>query len=238
VLGHGLAEFAPDLERVLRARVVEQGSVLFLLALEFGSVAAVAGLRGQRLGVLQRVRAGDEAAVDAAEQRVRAEAVRAVDGVVRLARRVDAGDVGLLVEVHPQAAHGVVDAGEDLHRHLARVVADELLVDLKDAVELVQLGRREVRDVEVDHRLAVDAHVVGVDDLEDLARGDVARHQVAVLGIALFEEVPAVGLGDGLRRRACRCGRAAPRRGRLRRARTPTSGAACLRRGWRWGAPG
>ncbi len=37
-----------------------------------------------------------------------------------------------------------------------------------------------------------------VDDLEDGAGGDVAGDEVAVLGVPLFEEVPAVGLGDGL----------------------------------------
>ncbi len=42
-------------------------------------------------------------------------------------------DVGLLVEVHPEAAHGVVHAGEDLHGNFAGVVANELLVDLEDA---------------------------------------------------------------------------------------------------------
>ncbi len=37
-----------------------------------------------------------------------------------------------------------------------------------------------------------------VDDLEDLASGDVTGDEVAVLGVALLEEVPAVGFGDGL----------------------------------------
>ena len=57
----------------------------------------------------------------------------------------------------------------------------------------------EVGDVEVDHGLAVDAHVVLVDDFEDGAGGDVAGDEVAVLGVPLFEEVPAFGFGDGLR---------------------------------------
>ena len=57
----------------------------------------------------------------------------------------------------------------------------------------------DVRQVEIDHRLAVDAEVVLEDDLEDLARRNVARHKVAVLRIPLFEEVPALALRNGFR---------------------------------------
>ena len=90
-------------------------------------------------------------------------------------------------------------AGEDLHGDFAGVVADELLVDFEDAFELaVERGAVDVGDVEVDHGLAVDAHAVLVDDFEDGAGGDVAGDEVAVLGVPLFEEVPAVGFGDGL----------------------------------------
>ena len=198
VLGHGLAEFAPDLEGVFGAGVVEEELVELLLAREFGGVATVAFLRGEGLGVLHGLRAGDEASVDAGEEGVGAEAVGSVDGVIGFACGEDAGDVGLLVEVDPEAAHGVVHAGEDLHGDFAGVVADELFVDFEDAFELVVCGSRSMWvDVEVDHGLAVDAHVVLVDDLEDGAGGDVAGDEVAVLGVPLFEEVPAVGFGDG-----------------------------------------
>ena len=67
VLGHGLAQLAPQLEGILRALVVEQLGVDFGLAGNFGSVAAVALGGGQALGVLQRVGAGLEAAIDAAD---------------------------------------------------------------------------------------------------------------------------------------------------------------------------
>ncbi len=121
-----------------------------------------------------------------------------MDGAVGLARGEDAGDVGLLVEVDPEAAHGVVHAGEDLHGDVAGIVADELLVDFEDAFELVVEGLAvDVGEVEVDHGLAVDAHAVLVDDLEDGAGGDVAGDEVAVLGVPLFEEVPALAFGDG-----------------------------------------
>ncbi len=57
--------------------------------------------------------------------------------VFGFSRGVDAGDVRRLVEVDPEAAHGVVHAGEDLHgRDFAGIVADELLVDFENAFEL------------------------------------------------------------------------------------------------------
>ena len=52
VLGHGLAEFAPELEGVFGAGVVEEELVELLLALELGGVASVAFLRGEGLGVV------------------------------------------------------------------------------------------------------------------------------------------------------------------------------------------
>ena len=90
-------------------------------------------------------------AVDAREQRVGAEAVGAVVLVVDLADGVEARDVGRVVArrahderavggalvVDPEAAHRVVHGREDPHRVLVRVVADELLVDLEDAGELL-----------------------------------------------------------------------------------------------------
>ena len=108
---------------------------------------------------------GDHAGVDAREQRVGAEAIGAVVLVVDLAAGVEAGDVRRLVarradleraarvllEVDPQAAHRVVDGREDLHRVLVRIDADELLVDLEDARELLAQERLVlVREVEVD----------------------------------------------------------------------------------------
>jgi hypothetical protein len=73
----------------------------------------------EALGVGHGVGAGYESAEDAADQRIGAEAVGAVVLIFGLAGGEDAGDVGHLVEVDPQAAHGVVHAGEDLHGHFA-----------------------------------------------------------------------------------------------------------------------
>src|SRR6266851_7846676 len=159
VLGHGFAELAPELEGVLGAGVVEQEGVELLLALELGGVATVAFLRGEALRVLHGLRAGYEASIDAGEQGVGSEAVGAMNRIIRFSGSKDSGDVGLLVEVDPETAHGVVHAGEDLHGDFAGVVADELLVDLEDAFELAVGRGRKVGDVEVDHGLAVDAHV-------------------------------------------------------------------------------
>src|SRR4051812_26074654 len=95
--------------------------------------------------------------------------------VVALARGEKAGDVRALLEVNPEAAHRVMYAGKDSHRHVARVVADKHLVDFENRAELlVQSLRRDVRQIQVDLILAVDAHAFET-DLENLARRDVAR---------------------------------------------------------------
>ncbi len=113
---------------------------------------------------------------------------------------VDAGDVGPLGEIHPEAAHGVVHAGKDLHGNIAGIVADELFVNFQDAFELaIENLAVDVGEVEIDHRLAVDAEVVLVHHFVDGAGGDIARHQVAVFWIPLFEKVPPFFFRDRLR---------------------------------------
>ena len=155
--------------------------------------------------------------------------------VLAFADGVQAGDVGLLVPrradvqpavavglvVDPQPAHRVVDGGEDFHRHLAGVGPLELLVDFQDAGQLaVQHLAGDVGHVEVDaHPPGLHAQAFLHADLEDLAGADVAGHEVAVLGIALFEEVVAFLLGNVLRRARDPAASAAPTRGRPRRGR-------------------
>ena len=57
--------------------------------------------------------------------------------------------------------------------------------------------RRNVRQVEVHAQpIFLDAQSFVHADVEDLSRGDIARHQVAVLRIALFQEVVALVLGN------------------------------------------
>ncbi len=133
MLGHGVAQLAPELEGVFGSCVGEQGGVLFFLPLKLGGVASISGRGGEGLGVGDGVGAGEKASVNAGEEGVGAEAVGPVDGVVGLAGGEDAGDVGVLVEVDPEAAHGVVHAGEDLHGDVAWIIADELLIDFEYA---------------------------------------------------------------------------------------------------------
>jgi len=52
-----------------------------------------------------------------------------------LASGKDAGNVRLLLVIDPQSTHGVVHAGENLHRRVARIVAHKLLVDFQDTFE-------------------------------------------------------------------------------------------------------
>ena len=149
--------------------------------------------------VLHCAGTGDESSVDARHERVRAQAVGAVNGVVGLAAGVKSFDVGLLVEVNPQAAHGVVHARKDLHGHVAGIVAHELLVDFEDAFQLaVERGAIDVRQVEIDHRRAVDAQVVLEHDLMNGAGSDVTRYEVPVFRVPLFQEVPAIAFGNAL----------------------------------------
>ena len=103
------------------------------------------------LDIVDHARSRELAAGQAGQQRVRAQPVRPVVLVVALADGIQALDVGHLVsrvafdqsarvlvldEVHPQAAHGVVDGREDPHRGRARIFAYELFVDFENAAEL------------------------------------------------------------------------------------------------------
>src|ERR1019366_3879046 len=128
MFGHGLAQFAPQLERILGAFVVYQLAVDLSLTRDLGSVAAVAFGGGQALCVCEGDGTGSESAKDATNERVGAEAIGAVVLIFTFTGRKDAGNICHLIEVNPEAAHGVVHAGEDLHGDVARVVADKLLV--------------------------------------------------------------------------------------------------------------
>ena len=121
------------------------------------------------------------------------------DLVLRRAEPQAAGGRPLVID--PQSAHRIVDGGEDLHRRLAWVDPLELLVNVENATQLlVEVSRGNVRDVEVDAQpILLDRQPFVRADVENLARGNVARHQVAVFRIALFEEVIPLGLGNLLR---------------------------------------
>ena len=121
--------------------------------------------------------ASDETSEDARHQRVRAEPVGAVILVFAFTRREHSRNVGGLLVVHPQAAHGVVHAGEDFHGHVARIVADKLLVNFQNAFEFaIKHLAIDVSQVEIDHRLAVNAEAVLIHNFENCTRSHVARH--------------------------------------------------------------
>src|SRR6266446_4836508 len=178
VLGHQCAEFAPEKKRILAAIGTHQAGIDFLLPFTLCLKMTVAGGVLQILRVLHCVRAGDEASKDARHQRVRAEPIRAVILIFGFS----CGE----------------DAGEDLHRCVVRIVADELLVDFEDAFQLaVEYFAVNMRQVKIDHWLAVDAEVLLVYHFENRPRRHVARDEVAVFRVPLFEEVPALTLRNG-----------------------------------------
>ena len=201
--------------RVLAAGASEQRLVDLFLPLAFRVVHAVGDLVATRLEVLEVRRsrvARDAPAERGAEQRVGTEPVRPVVREVAFAAGVEAGDgrgvvlgadvghsagLAVLLVADPQAAHGVVHGGEDLHGVGVGVDAGEGLVHVEDAAEA---GLQElawlVRQVEIHDVLAAHAHSHVAGHADEGARGNVARARVAVGGIPLFEEVEPLVLGD------------------------------------------
>ena len=118
--------------------------------------------------------------------------------VFAFAGGVNSGHVGgLIVVVHPDAAHGVVHTGENLHRLDAGIHADEFLVDFEDPFEFaVEHFFGNVREVEIDGLLAANSLLQLEDDFVDGARCDVARHEIAVLRIPLLEKIKSFGRGN------------------------------------------
>ena len=91
-----------------------------------------------------------------------------------------------------------MDGGKDLHGRVARIDSLELLVNLEDAAQLaVEFAPWNVRQIQVDALpVLLDAQPFVHADIEDLARGDVARHEVAVFGIAILEKIVPLGFGN------------------------------------------
>src|SRR5262249_26124067 len=100
--------------------------------------------------------------------------------------------------IDPQATHRIMDGREDLHRHFTWIDALEFLVDFQNATKLLiehlarQMGQIQIygQPFDVDRESLVGA------DVEYLAGRDIARHQVAVLRVTLFENVITLGLGN------------------------------------------
>ena len=169
--------------------------------------------------VADRVRDDEIAVREPLHQRAGAEAVGAVIGEVRFAEHVQAGDVAHQVVVHPQAAHRVVDGGVDAHRRLVRILVGDLLVHLEEvAVLLLDDLDAEAGDgvpeIEIDGQPGLADATALVADLLDVARGDVARDEIAEARILPFEEVVALVLGNLFGRTLVAASSSAPRRGR------------------------
>ena len=163
---------------------------------------------GNRVGAEQRCepvadrRGEHEVAVgEGLHECARTEPVRPVIREVRLAEHVQPGDVAHQVVVNPEATHRVVHGGVDAHGDLVRVLVGDALVHLDEvAVALLDDVLAEpadrVREVEVDAVLQRSDTPACVDLALDRAGGDVAGDEVAERGIAMLEEVVALGLGN------------------------------------------
>ncbi len=91
-------------------------------------------------------------------------------------------------------------AGENLHGLFAGIDAAEFFVDFEDAFELaVESFAVDVGDVEIDSGLSTDAEFFLIDDAVDGAGSNVARNEIAVFWVPLFEEVEAIVFGNGFR---------------------------------------
>ena len=172
----------------------------------------------------------------AGHQRIGPQPVGAVELVIALAdgegprnvrllvaRRADGQAVpGVGLVVAPQAAHRIMDGGKNLHRRRAGIGALELLVDFQNAGQLpVQQVARQVGHVEIDaHPVRLRAESLLDADLENLSRGDVARQEVSIFRVALFEEIQPLALGDVAPPGGNRADGGAPTRVRLRRGRS------------------
>ena len=149
--------------------------------------------------------------------------------------------VGRPFVVDPQAAHRVVDGGEDLHRRRRagrRPGTSRRSRGCRRACGRVRRagcasgrGRRTAGRVST-----LRPSLTQTSKISRVAMSRGTR--LPYFGIALFEEVVALGLGNRLADRAGRAACGAPRRGRLRRGPIRSSAAACRRRGSPSGGPG
>ena len=126
-------------------------------------------------------------------------------GEVGFAADEQAGDIGLQVIIHPEAAHRVVHGREDTHRLLVSVLAGDVLIHIEQVtVAGADLGFAEA--IDCGREVEVDAETLAVDHLADAATfvadflrsagSDVARGEVTVARVLTFEEIIARVLGD------------------------------------------
>src|SRR5207248_2756311 len=129
-------------------------------------------------------------------KRVSTEPVRSVDRIIAFAGSKQAGNICSLLKIHPKSAHRIMYTGENPHRHISRVVANKHLVYLENCSEpLGQNISGNVRQVEVNLVFSADTMTFDA-DLENLAGGYIARHEVAIGRIFFFEKIPPLGIGN------------------------------------------
>ena len=174
--------------------------------LRFGvAEGGVAGIHLALLGTGEIVADGvgqDEVAIgQALHQRARAQAIGAVIGEVRLTRDIQAGDGAHQVVIDPQPAHGVVNGGIDAHGHFVGILAGDALVHVEQVAvalydDVLAQALDSLAEVEVDAQAGLAHAAAFVANGLGIARGHVARHQVAEAGIAAFQVIVALGLGN------------------------------------------
>ena len=140
------------------------------------------------------VLAGAAAEDQRVQQRVRAEAVAAVDrDAGDLAGRVEAGDRRLAVHVGLDAAHDVVAARLDVDRLARDVDAREVAADVDDLAQRLERAlARHLGDVQRDRAVREAAALVDLGLLG--ARDDVARGELHLVGRVLLHEALALGV--------------------------------------------
>ncbi len=90
---------------------------------------------------------------------------------------------------------------ENLHRYIPRIDPLELFVNVQNAAKFaIEFRARNMREIQIHTLLIfVDTQTVVHANVENLACSDVARHEIAILGIALFEEVIPLRFGNRFR---------------------------------------
>ena len=138
---------------------------------------------------------------EALHERRGAETVGTVVGEVSLADAEETRDRGLEFVVDPDAAHGVVDGGEDHHRSLVGVLSHDLFVHLEEvAVAFADTILAETLDgileVEENGETSLVDTETSVAALFGGAASHVARNEVAEGWVAALEVEVAILIGD------------------------------------------
>src|SRR5215213_9301597 len=198
VVRHPLAHLLVQYILVLVTALLDQLLVDLLLKFQLLIVdtRSVSAVALDVLRELDRSRRSDKPAKHATDKRICAETIRTMNRVIAFTGRQQTGNVCALVEVDPESAHRIVHARKDAHRHVTRIVADEHLVNLENRAELsVQNFSGNVCEIEIHLVITTDTPALDT-HLKDLTSRDVARHKIAIRWILLFEEIPALALGN------------------------------------------